>query len=160
MHTGSATVPMPSLGSWLSYGLGTLNSNLPPYVVICEHLPYAGSQVWDSNFLPPDHQGTRILPGEEPVANLKSLASTTTLALPAKEPFKTMVPEWQDFPMRVDRVQNIRLCISSALNGDGPKPALNKFTRRRRRRIKCNCHAHECANEDCRSQMHDTSPDL
>src|SRR5262245_37692282 len=39
MHTGSATVPMPSIGAWLSHGLGTLNPNLPPYVVLCEHLP-------------------------------------------------------------------------------------------------------------------------
>jgi len=80
MHTGSATVPMPSLGSWLSYGLGTLNANLPPYVVLCEHLPYAGSQVWDSSFLPPEHQGTRLIPGDEPIENLKPPTSTATLA--------------------------------------------------------------------------------
>ena len=43
MHTGSATVPMPSLGAWISYGLGTFNPNLPSYVVLCEHLPYAGA---------------------------------------------------------------------------------------------------------------------
>lgn len=70
MHTGSATIPMPSLGSWLSLALGTENPNLPSYVVLCEHLPYAGSQVWDSSFLPPDHQGTRIIPGPEPIADL------------------------------------------------------------------------------------------
>src|SRR5262245_21659490 len=46
MHTGSSTVPMPSLGAWLSYGLGTFNRNLPSHVVLAEHLPYAGSQVW------------------------------------------------------------------------------------------------------------------
>lgn len=80
MHTGSATVPMPSLGSWLSYGLGTLNPNLPPYMVLCEHLPYAGSQVWDSSFLPPEHQGTRIMPGDEPIPNLKSQAKSSTIA--------------------------------------------------------------------------------
>ena len=80
MHTGSATVPMPSLGSWLSYGLGTLNPNLPPYVVFCEHLPYAGSQVWDSSFLPPEHQGTRLQPAAEPIENLASRARTATLA--------------------------------------------------------------------------------
>ncbi len=34
MHTGSATVPLPSIGAWLSFGLGTLNSNLPSYVVL------------------------------------------------------------------------------------------------------------------------------
>ncbi len=63
MHTGSATVPMPSLGAWLSYGLGTFNPALPSYVVLCEHMPYAGTQVWDSSFLPPIHQGVRIVPG-------------------------------------------------------------------------------------------------
>jgi hypothetical protein len=79
MHTGSATVPMPSLGSWLSYGLGTFNPNLPSYVVLCEHLPYAGSQVWDSNFLPPVHQGVRIIPGPEPIPDLKPPARDATL---------------------------------------------------------------------------------
>jgi hypothetical protein len=71
---------MPSLGAWLSYGLGTTNPNLPPYVVLCEHLPYAGAQVWDANFLPPEHQGTRLVPGAEPIPNLASSAPSATLA--------------------------------------------------------------------------------
>lgn len=79
MHTGSATVPMPSIGAWLSYGLGTLNPNLPPYVVLCEHLPYAGAQVWDSSFLPPEHQGMRLIPGDAPIANLKVPAETVAI---------------------------------------------------------------------------------
>ncbi|HZN60374.1 MAG TPA: DUF1501 domain-containing protein [Planctomycetota bacterium] len=79
MHTGSATVPLPSLGSWLSYGLGTFNPNLPPYVVLAEHLPYAGAQVWDSSFLPAEHQGVRIIPGERPVADLDPLPRPATL---------------------------------------------------------------------------------
>ncbi len=79
MHTGSATVPLPSLGAWLSYGLGTFTPNLPSYVVFCEHLPYAGAQVWDSNFLPPLHQGVRLLPGPEPIADLKPAARPATL---------------------------------------------------------------------------------
>ena len=79
MHTGSATVPMPSLGAWLSYGLGTFNPNLPAYVVLCEHLPYAGSQVWDSSFLPPLHQGVRIVPGPEPIPDLRPPARPATL---------------------------------------------------------------------------------
>jgi hypothetical protein len=79
MHTGSATVPMPSLGAWLSYGLGTLNASLPPYVVVAEHLPYAGAQVWDSNFLPPCNQGVRITPGKEPIKDLRSPARSVTL---------------------------------------------------------------------------------
>jgi hypothetical protein len=71
MHTGSATVPLPSLGAWLSYGLGTFNPNLPSYIVFAEHLPYAGAQNWDSNFLPPLHQGVRLVPGPEPIPDLK-----------------------------------------------------------------------------------------
>ncbi|MGD9646443.1 MAG: DUF1501 domain-containing protein [Pirellulales bacterium] len=79
MHTGSATVPLPSIGCWLSYALGTHNSNLPSFVVLAEHLPYAGAQVWANNFLPPDHQGVRVVPGDEPVADLRSPARSSTL---------------------------------------------------------------------------------
>ncbi|MSU35897.1 MAG: DUF1501 domain-containing protein [Pedosphaera sp.] len=79
MHTGSSTIPLPSIGAWLSYGLGTLNPNLPPYVVLAEHLPYAGAQVWDSNFLPPYHQGVRLVPGDDPIPNLKPLARSVRL---------------------------------------------------------------------------------
>jgi len=79
MHTGSATVPMPSLGAWLSFGLGTLNANLPSYVVLAEHMPYAGAQVWDSNFLPPHHQGVRLTPGDKPIPDLDSKARSVTL---------------------------------------------------------------------------------
>ena len=80
MHTGSSTIPLPSIGAWLSYGLGSLNANLPPFVVLSEHLPYAGAQVWDSNFLPPQHQGVRVIPGDEPIPNLRAPARPTTLA--------------------------------------------------------------------------------
>ncbi len=80
MHTGSSTVPMPSIGAWLSYALGTFNANLPSYVVLAEHLPYAGAQVFDSSFLPPLHQGVRIVPGDEPIPDLKSPARSVTLA--------------------------------------------------------------------------------
>jgi hypothetical protein len=80
MHTGSATVPMPSLGSWLSYGLGSFNPNLPSYVILAEHLPYAGVQNWDSSFLPPQYQGVRVVPGREPIPDLRSSARSVTLA--------------------------------------------------------------------------------
>ncbi len=79
MHTGSATVPMPSLGAWLSFGLGTFNPALPSYVVLCEHLPYAGTQIWDSSFLPPIHQGVRIIPGPEPIPDLTRPQQPATL---------------------------------------------------------------------------------
>ena len=71
IHTGSFTFARPSIGSWLSYGLGTLNRNLPSFIVIAPHSPYAGGQVWGSDFLPGAHQGTLVVPGPEPVANIQ-----------------------------------------------------------------------------------------
>lgn len=71
IHTGSVTFTRPSIGAWLSYGLGTFNQNLPSFMVLAPQLPYAGSQVWGSDFLPAVHQGTRIVPGAEPIPNLK-----------------------------------------------------------------------------------------
>lgn len=71
IHTGSFTQARPSIGSWVSYGLGTLNRNLPSFVVIAPQLPYAGGQVWASDFLPGCHQGTRVLPGSEPIPNVR-----------------------------------------------------------------------------------------
>ncbi len=70
MHTGSPTFARPSMGSWLSYGLGTFNQNLPSFIVIAPHLPYGGTQVYASDFLPAYHQGTRVIPGTHPIENL------------------------------------------------------------------------------------------
>ena len=70
MHTGSFAFARPSLGAWVSYGLGTENHNLPSFVVIAPAQTYAGSQVYASDFLPGAHQGTLVVPGPEPVANI------------------------------------------------------------------------------------------
>jgi Protein of unknown function (DUF1501) len=74
VHTGSVTFARPSIGSWVSYGLGTENQNLPSFVVLAPQLPYAGSQVWSSDFLPGCHQGTRVLAGAEPIPDLNRRA--------------------------------------------------------------------------------------
>ena len=52
MHTGSFAFARPSIGSWVSYGLGTENRNLPSFVAIAPAQTYAGSQVYASDFLP------------------------------------------------------------------------------------------------------------
>ncbi|MSR51884.1 MAG: DUF1501 domain-containing protein [Gemmataceae bacterium] len=78
MHTGSFAFARPSIGSWTSYGLGTVNRNLPSFLVLAPQMPYAGTQVWASDFLPGSHQGTRVVPGAEPVANLARRAPTQT----------------------------------------------------------------------------------
>jgi hypothetical protein len=61
MNTGHTQVGRPSLGSWLTYGLGTDNKNLPGYVVLCPDVPTTvGPPLWNSAFLPAMHQGTYI----------------------------------------------------------------------------------------------------
>jgi Protein of unknown function (DUF1501) len=70
IHTGSFSFARPSLGAWVSYGLGTENRNLPSFIVIAPHETYAGTQVYASDFLPGAHQGTLVVPGPEPVANV------------------------------------------------------------------------------------------
>jgi len=79
IHTGSFTFARPSIGSWVSYGLGTENRNLPSFVVIAPKSPYAGGQVWGSDFLPGSHQGTLVVPGMEPVANLRRRVGSARL---------------------------------------------------------------------------------
>ena len=70
VHTGSVSVTRPSLGSWVSFGLGTENRELPSFVILAPSLPYSGTQAWASDFLPGCHQGTRVVAGAEPIPNL------------------------------------------------------------------------------------------
>lgn len=60
LNSGDKLPGRPSMGSWLTYGLGTMNRNLPGYVVLCPGLPVIGPQLWSSTFLPAVHQGTYI----------------------------------------------------------------------------------------------------
>ena len=70
MHTGSFFFSRPSIGSWVSYGLGTMNANLPSFVALAPQMPYAGTQIFNNDFLPAYHQGVRVVGGKEPIANL------------------------------------------------------------------------------------------
>jgi hypothetical protein len=70
IHTGSFFFSRPSIGSWVSYGLGTMNQNLPSFITIAPYMPYAGTQIFNNDFLPAYHQGVRVIPGKEPIANL------------------------------------------------------------------------------------------
>jgi len=79
IHTGSFTFARPSIGSWVSYGLGTVNQNLPSFVVLAPQLPYAGGQVWGSDFLPGCHQGVRVVPGSEPIPNINRRLPTAEM---------------------------------------------------------------------------------
>jgi hypothetical protein len=60
MNSGETQPTRPSLGSWLCYGLGSENQNLPGYVVLCPGKPVVGPQLWSNSFLPGIYQGTHI----------------------------------------------------------------------------------------------------
>jgi hypothetical protein len=72
MNTGSVLAGRPSLGSWVSYGLGTANQNLPAFVVMQDEPATVinGPRNWGSGFMPAVYQGTRITPSSEPITNL------------------------------------------------------------------------------------------
>ena len=60
LHTGTQTFMRPSIGAWVSYGLGTENENLPGFVTICPPLTYSGQRNFGSAFLPAAYQGTML----------------------------------------------------------------------------------------------------
>ena len=73
--TGFQLPGFPGAGSWVSYGLGSMNENLPTFVVLPDHrgLPSNGVKNWDAAFLPSQHAGTVIYPGTEtPIADLRA----------------------------------------------------------------------------------------
>lgn len=72
MNTGEQTFSRPSLGSWLSYGLGTENEDLPSFMVLSPSQPAQGAPLWSSSFLPAEHQGTLIADLKRPIANLEN----------------------------------------------------------------------------------------
>jgi hypothetical protein len=81
IHTGSISFARPSIGSWVSYGLGTVNQNLPSFMVLAPRLPYAGGQVWSADFLPGAHQGVRVVDGDEGITDLKPYVNPDLQAL-------------------------------------------------------------------------------
>ena len=74
MHTGAPRLGRPSMGSWVTYGLGSENANLPGYVVLTSggNNPDAGKSVWGSGFLPSVYQGVQCRSDGDPVLFIKN----------------------------------------------------------------------------------------
>src|SRR3982751_6016396 len=70
MNTGEQAFSRPSMGSWLLYGLGSENRNLPGFVVISPSQPAQGAPLWSSSFLPATYQGTLVSDLKNPIAHL------------------------------------------------------------------------------------------
>jgi hypothetical protein len=73
VHTGRILMGYPSMGSWVTYGLGSESDNLPAYVVMPqpEGTPEGGAPCWGAGFLPAVYQGTVFRAGPNPILNLK-----------------------------------------------------------------------------------------
>lgn len=72
MNTGKPQAGRPSLGAWVSYGLGTENENLPSFVVMndSQASPTNGPRNWSAGFMPAKYQGTKLSIGEQPIEHL------------------------------------------------------------------------------------------
>ncbi len=79
VHTGRILMGYPSMGSWVTYGLGNESENLPAYVVMPqpEGTPEGGTPCWGAGFLPAVYQGTLLRSGPNPILNLKPPAGMT-----------------------------------------------------------------------------------
>lgn len=80
LNSGDKLPGRPSMGSWLTYGLGSENQNLPGYVVLCPGLPVLGHQNWAANFLPAVYQGTYVPLTEKDPKKLISHIKNTKLS--------------------------------------------------------------------------------
>lgn len=73
MYTGSPRSGRPSMGSWTTYGLGSMNDDLPGFVVLVSRGgPSSGKRIWGSGFLPSIHQGVQCASKGEPILNLEN----------------------------------------------------------------------------------------
>ena len=78
MNTGNRFGGDPGIGSWVSYGLGTVNQDLPSFITLPEEsYPQGGAANWSNGFLPAAHQGTPLRPKGSPILDLFPPADTT-----------------------------------------------------------------------------------
>jgi hypothetical protein len=110
LHTGSDTFVRPSLGSWITYGLGTENRDMPGYITMCPTLTHGGANAYGSAFLPAEFQGTPLgnasIPSEK--ANIPFIKNSESTA-----------PDLQRLELDLIREMNQR-----ALAEQGPDSAL------------------------------------
>ena len=83
MNTGSILMGKPSVGSWITYGLGSENRDMPAFVVLPDPRGglKGGPPAWGNGFLPATYQGTTLRPGTNPILNLKPPADRDNNAL-------------------------------------------------------------------------------
>ncbi|MCU1272666.1 MAG: hypothetical protein JWO48_97 [Bryobacterales bacterium] len=122
LHTGSNTFTRPSVGSWVIYGLGTENRNLPAYITLKPGLSHGGAKNWSSSFLPAAYQGTAVGHGgvriedlKEPIEHLKNHELTSEQQRYELDMIQKMnrasVERWQSDPELEARIQAFELAF-------------------------------------------------
>ena len=83
MNCGHQLPGRPSMGSWLTYGLGTDNKNLPGFIVLCPGFPVLGSSLWSAGYMPSGYQGVHIhneaVEPEKLISHLKNAQLTVDI---------------------------------------------------------------------------------
>lgn len=77
MNTGFIRQGFPSFGSWATYGLGSVNQNLPGFIVLVDRPPYSGATNWSAGFMPAAYQGTAFQIAKSPISNLAPASGAT-----------------------------------------------------------------------------------
>ncbi len=120
LHTGSDTFVRPSIGSWITYGLGTENQNLPGFITICPTLGHGGVQNWSSAFLPAAYQGTPIgnasVPAEKAqISYIKNPETSPSLQRMQLDMLKSLnedqLRHWGSDPELEARIQSFELAF-------------------------------------------------
>lgn len=117
VHTGSATLGKPSIGSWVTWGLGTTNENLPGFMVLISggRLPRVGKSLWGSGFLPSVYQGVQCRSVGDPVLNIGNPQGVTRsmrrAALDSLKRLNTMTYESIGDPETVTRIAQYEMAF-------------------------------------------------
>jgi hypothetical protein len=111
LHTGIPTAPRPSIGAWITYGLGTLNENLPGFVTMCPTRSNGGPANYGSSFLPAICQGTPIGSNLAPIAQ----AQIKNVANPRLSPAEQRAE--LDFVQQLNRIALERESETAAIEG-------------------------------------------
>jgi hypothetical protein len=113
MNTGVPRMGLPSVGSWVTYGLGSENENLPGFVVMSDPkgrgLPKGHTLNWTNGFLPGAFQGTWLKPQGEPIANLKRSADMSAADQQASIDLMAKLNRLKGEPSAADRDLEARI---------------------------------------------------
>jgi hypothetical protein len=137
IHSGKEGPGRPALGSWVVYGLGSENQNLPAYVVLDDPLglPVNGVESWQAGFLPPIFQGTRFRSTGSPVLNLRPdverpaevVRTERELLANLDEMHRRLRPDQPDLDARIasyELAARMQLAASDALDLTKESPAV------------------------------------